>query len=119
MHSTGGRALDLHTESRCSASAPKSTLCSDRRLGMAQLGILTLDLQLKAYEVGIEYAMSWLQNNNSFTCLHLCLVLQMVRKCRLTGPPREHSCVSRGAVGTGLEIFGLACFLLFINLFGI
>lgn len=86
---------------------------------MSQLGILTLDLQLKADEVGVECAVNWLQNNNSFTCLHLCLVLEMVRKCRLTGPHKEHSCVSRGAVGTRLEIFGLAHYLLFINLFGI
>lgn len=48
----------------------------------------------------------------------LCSV-ETVAKCRLTGPVEEHSCVSRGALGTGLEIFGLACFLLFINLFGI
>lgn len=79
---------------------------------MSQLGILTLDFQLRANEIAVKCSMSWLQNNSSFTCLHLCLVLEVVRKCRLTGPPKEQSCVSRGAVGTGLEIFGLACFLL-------
>lgn len=63
--------------------------------------------------------MSWLQNNSFFTCLHVCLVLETVRKFRLIGPLEEHSYVARGAVGTALEIFRLACFLMIINLFGI
>lgn len=114
-----GRGPDLRTERRCGSSAPKPTFCSDGTLGMSQLGVLTLHLQMKAFEAGVKCAMSWLQNNSFFTCLHLCLVLETVRRRKLTGPLKEHSCVSRGAVGTGLEIFGLACFLLFRNLFGI
>lgn len=30
---------------------------------MSQLGVLTLHLQLKAFEVGVECAISWLQNS--------------------------------------------------------
>lgn len=53
VHSAGscavGRAPDLHTESRCGAMLPSPPSAIDRRMAMSQLGILTLDLQLKAF----------------------------------------------------------------------
>lgn len=89
VHSTGscavGRAPDLCTGSRCVASAPKSAFCSYRRLAMSHLGVLTLDLQLKAFEVRVECAMSWLQNNSFLTCLHLCVVLKQLGSAGLQG----------------------------------